>query len=48
MKSKMKISWPGFKILDRYILSKFLGTYIFAIAMITVILVIFDYAERVL
>ena len=47
MKSKMKISWPGFKILDRYILSKFLGTYIFAIAMITVILVIFDYAERV-
>ena len=47
MKSKIKISWPGFKILDRYILSKFLGTYIFAIAMITVILVIFDYAERV-
>ena len=47
MKSKMKISWPGFKILNRYILSKFLGTYIFAIAMITVILVIFDYAERV-
>ena len=47
MKSKMKISWPGFKILDRYILSKFLGTYVFAIAMITVILVIFDYAERV-
>lgn len=47
MKSKINISWPGFKILDRYILSKFLGTYIFAIAMITVILVIFDYAERV-
>ena len=47
MKSKMKISWPGFKILDRYILSKFLGTYVFAIAMITVILVVFDYAERV-
>ena len=42
----MKISFPGFKILDRYILAKFLGTYIFAIAMITVILVVFDYAER--
>ena len=41
------ISFPGFRTLDRYILRKFLGTYIFAIAMITVILVIFDYAERV-
>lgn len=47
MENKMKISFPGFKILDRYILAKFLGTYIFAIAMITVILVVFDYAERV-
>ena len=43
----MKLSFPGFKILDRYILAKFLGTYAFAIAMITVILVVFDYAERV-
>ena len=41
------ISFPGVRTLDRYILRKFLGTYIFAIAMITVILVIFDYAERV-
>lgn len=47
MRDRLKISWPGFKILDRYILGKFLGTYIFAIAMITVILVVFDYAERV-
>ena len=44
--SKLKLSWPGVKILDRYILRKFLGTYAFAIAMITVILVVFDYAER--
>ena len=44
---KIKLSWPGLKILDRYILRKFLGTYLFAIAMITVILVVFDYAERV-
>ena len=44
--SKLKLSWPGIKILDRYILRKFLGTYAFAIAMITVILVVFDYAER--
>ena len=47
MKEKLHLSWPGFKILDRYILGKFLGTYAFAIAMITVILVVFDYAERV-
>ena len=29
----MKIRFPGFKILDRYILGKFLATYFFAIAM---------------
>lgn len=46
-KRDFHISFPGFRTLDRYILRKFLGTYIFAIAMITVILVIFDYAERV-
>lgn len=47
MKEKFKISFPGFKILDGYILKKFLGTYLFSIALITVILVVFDYAERV-
>ena len=39
--------WPGFKILDRYIIRKFLGAYIFAIAMIIVIVVIFDYVEKI-
>ena len=39
--------WPGLKILDRYIIRKFLGTYIFAIAMIIVVVVIFDYVEKV-
>ena len=38
--------WPGVKILDRYIISKFLGTYIFAIAMIIVVVVVFDYVEK--
>src|SRR5574344_607560 len=47
MKQRLNIKFPGFKILDRYILGKFLGTYIFAIAMITVVLVVFDYVERV-
>ena len=35
----MKMRFPGFKILDRYILGKFLSTYFFAIAMIIVIVV---------
>ncbi len=43
----MRLSWPGFKILDRYILGKFLSAYFFAIAMIIVIVVIFDYVEKV-
>ena len=39
--------WPGFKKLDRYILGKFIGTYLFAIAMIVVIIVVFDYVEKI-
>ena len=39
--------WPGLKILDRYIIRKFLGTYLFAIAMIIVVVVIFDYVEKI-
>ncbi|MBQ0081172.1 MAG: LptF/LptG family permease [Alistipes sp.] len=39
--------WPGIKTLDWYIIRKFIGTYIFAIAMIIVIVVIFDYVEKI-
>ncbi len=42
----MKLKFPGLKILDRYIIGKFLSTYFLAIAMIIVIVVIFDYAEK--
>ena len=42
-----KFRWPGFRILDRYIFRKFLGTYFFAIAMIIIIVVVFDYVEKV-
>jgi lipopolysaccharide export system permease protein len=42
----MKLKFPGIKILDRYIIRKFLGTWIFSIAMFIVILVVFDYAEK--
>ncbi len=43
----MKLSFPGFKILDRYILWKFLATYYFAIAMIIGVVVGFDYVEKI-
>lgn len=41
------MKWPGIKILDRYIIRKFLGTYVFAIAFIIIIIVIFDAAEKI-
>ncbi len=43
----MKFRFPGLKILDRYIIGKFLSTYFFAIALIIVIVVVFDYVEKV-
>ncbi|MFR9603444.1 MAG: LptF/LptG family permease [Rikenellaceae bacterium] len=43
----MKLGWPGLKILDRYIIGKFLSTYFFSILMIIIVIVIFDYAEKV-
>ncbi len=43
----MKVNSLGIKILDRYIIRKFLGTYLFAIALIIVIVVIFDAAEKI-
>jgi len=36
----------GFRILDRYIIRKFIGTYLFAIGLLVVIFVIFDWAEK--
>ncbi|MCD8073173.1 MAG: LptF/LptG family permease [Alistipes sp.] len=43
----MKFKFPGIKILDRYIIRKFLGTYVFAIAFIIIIVVIFDAVEKI-
>jgi len=40
------MKFPGIKIVDLYIIRKFLGTYLFAIAIIVVILVVFDAAEK--
>ncbi len=44
---KVKLKNPGLKILDLYIIKKFLGTYFFAIAMIIVVFVVFDYVEHI-
>ena len=38
---------PGLRTLDKYILGKFLRTYIFGILMMIIILVVFDYVEKV-
>ncbi len=37
---------PGLKILDLYIIKKFLGTYFYSIILIVSIAVVFDFAER--
>ncbi|MDR0427199.1 MAG: LptF/LptG family permease [Dysgonamonadaceae bacterium] len=37
---------PGFQIIDRYIIKKFLGTYFFAILLIISICVMFDFNEK--
>ncbi|MBQ5736656.1 MAG: LptF/LptG family permease [Alistipes sp.] len=40
-------SIPGYRTLDRYILKKFLMTYVFGLLMMSIIIVVFDYVERV-
>lgn len=42
-----KIRLPKIGIIDRYIIGKFLGTYFFALALIIVIVVVFDAAEKI-
>ena len=34
-------------LIDRYIIKKFIGTYLFALALISVIIIIFDISERI-
>ena len=47
MRIRLLPSIPGYRTLDKYILGKFLRTYIFGILMVVVILVVFDYVEKV-
>lgn len=44
---KVRIPMPTVRIIDRYIIAKFIGTYLFIIALFVLIIVIFDYAEQV-
>ena len=39
--------WPGFKLLDGYITRKCLGTFFLAIALIIIIVVVFDAVEKI-
>ncbi|MFI3330693.1 MAG: LptF/LptG family permease [Rikenellaceae bacterium] len=43
----MNFRFPGVRIIDRYIMRKFLGTYLFAIALIIVIVIVFDVVEKI-
>ena len=43
---KMPDNWKWLKRLDFYIIKKFLGTYVFAIALIISIAVVFDFNEK--
>ncbi|MBQ8366955.1 MAG: LptF/LptG family permease [Alistipes sp.] len=47
MRFRLIPSIPGYRTLDRYILGKFLRTYIFGLMMMVIILVVFDYVEKV-
>lgn len=40
------MKFPGLKIIDYYIIRKFLGTFIFALLLILTIAVVFDFAEK--
>lgn len=47
MKYRLIPDIPGFRTLDKYILGKFLRIYIFGLLAMIVIIVIFDYSEKV-
>lgn len=41
------IAFPKLKIIDKYIIKKFLGTFFFCIVLILTIAVVFDFAEKI-
>ena len=51
MQNRLKNSLSGitsnFRIIDRYIIRKFLGTFVYAIILLAVVIIIFDISEKV-
>lgn len=47
MRFRLIPSIPGYRTIDRYILGKFLRTYVFGLLMIIIIVLVFDYVEKV-
>lgn len=47
MKRRLIPDFPGYRTIDRYILGKFLRTYLFGLIAMVVVIVIFDYSEKV-
>ena len=47
MKRRIIPDFPGCRTIDRYILGKFLRTYIFGLIAMVIVIVIFDYSEKV-
>lgn len=47
MRRRLIPDFPGYRTLDRYILGKFMRTYIFGLLAMIIIIVIFDYSEKV-
>lgn len=47
MKHRLIPDFPGCRTIDRYILGKFMRTYIFGLVAMVVVIVIFDYSEKV-
>jgi lipopolysaccharide export system permease protein len=47
MRRRLIPDFPGFRTLDRYILGKFMRTYIFGLVAMIIIIIVFDYSEKV-
>ena len=51
MQNRFKNSLSGitsnFRIIDRYIIRKFLGTFVYAIILLAVVIIIFDISEKI-
>ena len=47
LKKSLSALIPNFRIIDRYIISKFLGTFFYAIVLLAVVIIIFDISEKI-